>query len=169
MYSTDGCMREFFPLFKHNPYSFKVFSTFSSVSRCSSSLHPVMWILSIHVTPGPVSYLLCRHRYSLVVPAFCSRSASHLHYLYSMVSRTFNCGSLLIVPTPVLKAAIKSTKVKSRGKTVCDVFIVHMVNMDAQTNKQTGAEDIKQSYNQLGTHETHTQLVKIVLKILSAI
>lgn len=52
MYSIDGCMREFFPLFKHNPYSFKVISTFSSVSRCSSPLHPVMWILSIHVTQG---------------------------------------------------------------------------------------------------------------------
>jgi len=57
-----------------------------------------------------------------------------------VVSRTYNCARLLIVPTPVLKAAIKSTKVVSCGKNVCDVIIVDVVNMDAQTNKHTGAE-----------------------------
>jgi len=57
----------------------------------------------------------------------------------------------------------------SCGKNVCDVIIVDVVNMDAQTNKHTGAGNKKQSYNQLGTHGTHARLVKILLKILPAI
>ena len=65
-----------------------------------------------------------------------SLTSSHLHCLCSPVSPTRNCARLLIVATPVLKALIKSTKVKSHGNNACIVIIVHVLSADVQTNKQ---------------------------------
>lgn len=42
---------------------------------------------------------------------FCSWSTSHLGCLYSLVTQSHNCARLLVTLTPVLKAAIRSTKV----------------------------------------------------------
>ena len=60
-----------------------------------------------------------------------------LHCLCCLVSRTRNCARLLAVATPVLKAAVKSAKVKSHGNSVCGIIIVHVMSADTQTNKQT--------------------------------
>ena len=48
--------------------------------------------------------------------------------------KTSNCARLLIVVIPVLKAAVKSTKVKSHDTNVHDVTIVHVITGDTQTN-----------------------------------
>jgi len=58
-----------------------------------------------------------------------------LHCFHYSVSQARNYARLLIVATPVVKAAIKSTEIKSHGNN--DVFIVHVINWDAQTNQQT--------------------------------
>ena len=69
---------------------------------------------------------------------FCSHPLC-LHCLCSSVSRSRNCARLLTVATPVLKAAVKSTKVKLHGNSVRNIYvnIAHMISVDAQTNKQT--------------------------------
>jgi len=41
---------------------------------------------------------------------------------------------LLIVATLALKAAVRSTKVKLDGNSVCDLFIAHVIIGDAQTH-----------------------------------
>jgi len=48
----------------------------------------------------------------LAFPLTVSLTSSRLRYLCSPVSQTCNCARLLTVATPVLKAAVKSTKVK---------------------------------------------------------
>ena len=54
-----------------------------------------------------------------------------------MVSQTRNCARLLIIAvTPVHKAGVKLTEVKSHGNNVCDVIIAHVISANKQTNKQ---------------------------------
>jgi len=65
---------------------------------------------------------------------FHSRSASHLCCLCSLVSQTHNCTRLT---PPVLKAAVKSAKVKWHGNVVSDTAIAYVINAEAQTNQQT--------------------------------
>jgi len=52
------------------------------------------------------------------------------------------------------------TKVKSHGNNVRDINIVHVISGDAQTNKQTDVENVKQSWGQPATHLAHGRLVK---------
>ena len=47
-----------------------------------------------------------------------------------------NCARLLIVATPVLKAAVKSTKVMSHGSNIRDLIIAHVISANAQISKQ---------------------------------
>jgi len=42
---------------------------------------------------------------------------------------------LLIVTTPVLKAAVKLAKVKSHSNNVHDIIIAHVISVDTQTNR----------------------------------
>ena len=55
----------------------------------------------------------------LAYPLLVSLALSHLCCLCSLISRTRNCARLLIVPIPVLKAAVKSTKEKSHKWQQC--------------------------------------------------
>ena len=64
-----------------------------------------------------------------------SLASPHLHCLHSSVSWTLNCARLLIVATPVLKAAVKPTKVKLNGNNVRDIYCT--CDKYGHTNKQT--------------------------------
>ena len=64
-----------------------------------------------------------------------SLASPHLHCLHSSVSWTLNCARLLIVATPVLKAAVKPTKVKLNGNNVRDIHCT--CDKYGHTNKQT--------------------------------
>ena len=65
----------------------------------------------------------------------------------------------------------KSTKVKSHGKNVCDVIIVHVISGDAQTNRQTNR--CRTINSTLRTSQTtcfaHGQLVIFHQKFIVAI
>jgi len=97
--------------------------------KCSPGSHSQLVSCSVNITSSfsLLAFLLLD---SLVL--------SRLRCLCSLVSQARICARLLTVATlytsRVLKADVKSAKVKSHGNNVCDVIIGHMISGDAQTN-----------------------------------
>jgi len=66
--------------------------------------------------------------------------SSHLYVTSAPQYLKLYCARLLIIATPVLKAAVKSTKVKPPGNNVRDLIIAHVIGANTQTNKPTDVE-----------------------------
>ena len=65
-----------------------------------------------------------------------------LGILNSYLCWTIHCATLLILTTPVLKAVIKLTKVKSYDNNVCHIIIEHVISVYSKSNKQADAENV---------------------------
>ena len=92
----------------------------------------------------------------LVFLLLVSLASSCLRCLCSLISQTCNCAWLVVIP--VLKAAIRSTKVKSHRNNLCDVIIAHVISADVQTNKQTNRHRKHKTILRPARHVLHTRL-----------
>ena len=124
--------------------------------KCSPGSHSQLVTCSVGIMSSCL-LLVCplSVSFSSVLPLLLSL-LSGLHCLCYLVSQTRNSATLLIVldysqqlRIPVLKAAVKSTKVKSYGNNACV-----QVGVDTQINKQTNR--CRNYKHQPGMCEAHT-------------